>query len=246
MALSMGIERESIREVIEITDLGGPPTINFIRRAKKGIEIENRKLGVFSASFNPLTKAHIEIIEQAEKHDLSEILLVLDKENIDKEIFGASLEERLLMLLRFFDSDEEISIALSSHGLFLDKARALENEYPPATKIVFLVGYDTIVRILDKKYYQDREASLDELFAKSEFLIAGRSDKEEKAIFDLFQREENRRFEHKIGALKIAPYVSSISSTQVRERVKKGEPITGLVPDRIAFLIEEMKLYKET
>ena len=150
MALSMGIERESIREVIEITDLGGPPTINFIRRARKGIETENRKLGVFPSSFNPLTEAHVEIIEEAKKYDPSEILLVLDKENIDKGIFGASLEDRLLVLLLFFDSDDEISIALSSHGLFLDKARALENEYPPATKIVFLVGYDTIVRILDK------------------------------------------------------------------------------------------------
>ncbi len=171
--------KRSICEVIKMTDPSGPPTINFVRRAKKGIETGGQKLGVFPGSFDPLTEAHIEVIAEAREYKLGEILLVLDIVNIDKSTFGASLEDRLLMLLLFFAGDEEISIALSSHGLFLDKVRALQGKYPPATGIVYLVGYDTIVRILDKKYYQDREAAVTELFADSEFLVAGRSGAEE-------------------------------------------------------------------
>ncbi len=237
--------KRSICEVIETTDPGGSPTINFVRRAKKGIETEGQRLGVFPGSFDPLTEAHIEVIAEARKYKLAETLLVVDIKNVDKSAFGASLEERLLMLLLFFEGDEEISIALSSHGLFLDKVRALQGKYPPATRIVYLVGYDTIVRILDKKYYQDREAALTELFADSEFLVAGRSGEEEQAVAALFKKEENRRFGHKIKAVKITPFASTISATGVRHKVKKGEPITGLVPEAIAHLVEQLQLYKE-
>jgi nicotinamide-nucleotide adenylyltransferase len=237
--------KESICEVIRMTDPGGPPTMNFVRRATKGIETGGRKLGVFPGSFDPLTEAHIEVIAEARKYELGEILLVLDIVNIDKSTFGASLEDRLLMLLLFFAGDEEISVALSSHGLFLDKVGALQGKYPPATGIVYLVGYDTIVRILDKKYYRDREAALTELFADSEFLVAGRSGAEEQAVADLLEREENRRFGHKIKAIKITSFASTISATEVRQRTRKGEPITGLVPVAIARLIEQLQLYKE-
>jgi nicotinic acid mononucleotide adenylyltransferase len=235
----------SICEVIKMTDPGGPPTINFVRRANKGIETGGRKLGVFPGSFDPLTEAHIEVIAEARKYKLGEILLVLDIVNIDKSTFGTSLEDRLLMLLLFFASDEGISVALSSHGLFLDKVRALQGRYPPATGIAYLVGYDTILRILDKKYYRDREAALTGLFAGSEFLVAGGSGAEEQAVADLFEREENRRFGHKIKTIKLTPFASTISATEVRQRVKKGEPIAGLVPAATARLIEQLQLYKE-
>jgi nicotinamide-nucleotide adenylyltransferase len=242
----MGIESlgESIREVIEITEPNGPPTINFVKRAKRGIKAEKQKLGVFPSSFNPLTEAHSEIIKRAEEHGMDEILLLLDKRNADKEIFEVSLEDRLLMVLLFFENEEQISIGLSSHALFVDKIEALRRIYPPTTNINFIVGYDTMVRILDKKYYRDREAALDSLFAKSRFLIAKRNDKGRRAIFELFEREENKRFKHRIEILEISPSAASISATEVREKVKKGEPIEGLVPEKIVCLIKEMHLYQ--
>jgi nicotinamide-nucleotide adenylyltransferase len=237
--------RRAITKLIEETDTDGLPSINFLRRAGKGIEGEGQKLVVFPSSFNPLTEAHIEIIEEAREYKLDELLLLLDKSNIDKEVFAASLEDRLLMLLPYFESDEGISIALSSHGLFLDKVRALVKIYPATTEIVFLVGYDTMVRILDKRYYRDREAALDELFGSSRFLVAGRGDKGEEAIFELFHKEENRRFRHKVRVVKLKPFASSISSTQVREMVRQGKSITGLVPHEVLSFIQEMELYKE-
>ena len=230
--------RKVVRKVIKVTNSAGMPQINLVHKAKKGVDGPNQRLGVLPASFDPLTKAHVAIVSEARKWGLDEILLLLDGRNVDKRSFGASLEDRVLLVTSFF-KEEDISIALSSHGLFLEKLRALKRLYPPSTKIYFLVGYDTILRVLDKKYYRDREAALDELFEGSEFLVAGRGDKGEKEILALFEKEENKRFKSKMKTIDIAPF-TFISATETRRRIKRGESLEALVPEEILPLINEI------
>jgi len=230
--------RKVIQNIIGITSSEGMPQINFVQKAKKGVNGPNQKLGVLPASFDPLTKAHVALVSEARKCGLDEILLVLDRSNVDKKSFRASLEDRILLVTSFF-KEEDVSIALSSHGLFLEKLRTLKPLYPPSTKIYFLAGYDTILRVLDKKYYQDREAALDELFGGSEFLVAGRGDKGEKEILSLFEKEENKRFKSKIKTINIAPF-TFISATEIRRRIKRGESLEALVPEDILPLINEI------
>ena len=236
--MEMASVRKVIQNVIEVTNSAGMPQINFVQKSKKGVEGPNQKLGVLPASFDPLTKAHVAIVSEARKRGLDEILLVLDKRSADKKSFKASLEDRILLVTSFF-KEEDVSIALSSHGLFLEKLRALKRLYPSSTRIYFLVGYDTILRVLDKKYYQDREAALDELFEASEFLIAGRGGKGEKEILSLFEKEENRRFKNKVKTLNITPF-AFISATEIRRRIEKGESLEALVPEDVLPLIDEI------
>ncbi|MBI2875927.1 MAG: nicotinate-nicotinamide nucleotide adenylyltransferase [Candidatus Tectomicrobia bacterium] len=228
-------------------------------------------IGIFPGSFNPLTLAHVELIRQAqERFCLEEMILVLDSRAMDKEIFGASLEDRLVMLRLFARAFPHYRIALSSHGRFLDKLQALRQRYPFASvSFYFIVGYDTLVRILDPKYYVDREAALRELFQGSYFLVANRADpaspqppsspaghhceaprpaQDELAggraeIEALLDRKENQAFRDRIAFLPLSSFYASISSTMVRERVARGEEISGLVPPEIHGFIEETKLY---
>ncbi len=232
--------RKLVREVIERSS--EEPQIWFLRRAKERVREPGGKLGIFASAFDPLTKAHLEIIERARAR-VDEILLLADKRNADKEKSFASLEERLLMLLKFFDGWAKISLGLSSHPLFLEKLRALKKVYSPGTSFCFLVGYDTIVRVLDRRYYQDREAALDELFAEGEFLVAPRGSWGKEALLRFLEQGENQKFKEKVGFLEISDFASSISSTQVRERLRKGEHIQELVPRRILELIGELNLY---
>ena len=236
--MEMASLKRAMQKVIEVTNSAGMPQINLVQKAKKGVSGPNQKLGVLPASFDPLTKAHVAIVGEARKWGLDEILLVLDKSNVDKKGFAASLEDRILLVTSFFQ-EEDVSVAVSSHGLFLEKLRALKPLYPPSTKIYFLVGYDTILRVLDKKYYQDREAALDEFFGGSEFLIAGRGDKGEKEILSLFEKEENKRFKSKIKTINIAPF-TFISATEIRRRIEKGESLEALVPEELLPLINEI------
>jgi nicotinamide-nucleotide adenylyltransferase len=236
--MEMASLRRAIRRVMEVTNSAGRPQINLVHKAKKGVDGPNQRLGVLPASFDPLTKAHVAIVSEARKRGMDEILLLLDKRNVDKRSFGASLEDRILLVASFF-KEEDVSVGVSSHGLFMEKLRALRRLYPPSTRIYFLVGYDTILRVLDKKYYQDREAALDELFEGSEFLVAGRGDKGEKEIPSLFEKEENKRFKSKMKTIDIAPF-AFISATEIRRRIKRGESLEALVPEEILPLINEI------
>jgi len=238
--MEMASLRKVIRNIIGVTNSAGMPQINLVQKAKKGVSGPNQKLGVLPASFDPLTKAHVAIVSEARKWGLDEILLVLDRSNVDKKSFAASLEDRILLVTSFFE-EEDVSVALSSHGLFLEKLRALKPLYPPSTKIYFLVGYDTILRVLDRKYYHDREAALDELFEGSEFIIAGRGNKGEEEILFLFEKEENKRFKNNIEFLDITPF-AFVSATEIRRRIEKGESLEALVPREILPLID--RIYK--
>jgi len=46
-----------------------------------------------------------------------------------------------------------IDIAVTKHARFLDKSEELTRHYPNVTEQVYLIGYDTLIRILDTKYY---------------------------------------------------------------------------------------------
>ena len=232
--------RELIRRVLR--ESTGEPRIDFLLRAERGIGEAGGKLGVFASAFDPLTRAHLEILEKAEQR-FDEVLLLADRQNADKQSSYASLEDRLYMLLEFFRDQDRISLGLSSHPLFLDKLRALKKAYPPRTSFHFLAGYDTIVRILDQKYYRDREAALEELFRGSRFLVAPRAGRGEEDLVRLFQMAENERFRERVHLLKISEFASSLSSTLVREKLSRGEDAKDLVPDRILELIKKLKLY---
>lgn len=46
-----------------------------------------------------------------------------------------------------------VDIAITKHARFLDKSGELAQHYPGVQEQVYLTGYDTLVRILDTKYY---------------------------------------------------------------------------------------------
>ena len=234
-----------LRKTIEEMDLEGPPTIHLLSRADDGIKESKGTLGVFPSSFNPITVAHVELMERAvSDFAMDEVLLVLDKKTLDKEVFGATLVDRLLMLLIFCRNTSRISVGLSSHGLFVDKIAALQHIYPQGTGIHFIVGFDTITRVLDKKYYDDRERALEKLFGECSFLATNRGKQSIQDIDRLLERKENRKYARNVRTFMISDFLASISSTQVRDSIERGEDITQLVPSEIEEFISETGLYK--
>lgn len=56
-----------------------------------------------------------------------------------------------------------VDVAVTKHARFLDKAKELETHYEGVDEFVFLVGFDTLVRIFDIKYYPEDRHRLDGL-----------------------------------------------------------------------------------
>jgi len=235
-----------INRIIEDTPTDGTPVISYV---KSPVKQHDRpvKLGVFPSSFNPLTKAHTALLKKSiKKFRLDEVLLLLDKENVDKkEITGALLEDRLLILNDIYKNDPAISTGLSSHGLFLDKIVAIRRNYGEKATIYFIVGYDTIVRILDEKYYNNRQESLKRLFYNCSFIVANRSDKTTEDIEILFRKKENSSYKNSIFLIKLSPELAKISSTLIREHEKNSQPMETYVPKTVNIFIKETGLYEQ-
>ena len=220
-------------------------TIILIRRAPHGISGGKGRLGIFPASFNPPTLAHAALIREARKRaKLDEVLVLLDIRAMDKEPIDAKPEDRLAMMEKTFRRDPRISIGLSNRGLFLKKIEPLRRDYPPPVQFFFIVGFDTILRVMDKKYYLNRKRSLDELFAGCHFLVANRGDLEQRAFEIISRKRENKRYLDKISYFTLPPRFSSFSSSLVRERIARGQPVDQWVPAALLSFLGEKGLYK--
>jgi nicotinamide-nucleotide adenylyltransferase len=221
-------------------------SILLVRKAPCGIPGTRGHLGIFPASFNPPTRAHLALIRKAMRFgDLDEIFVLLDAQAMDKKIIGAGLEDRVIMLKQLFQRDQKISIGISNRGLFIEKLAPLRRLYPSAAEFTFIAGFDTILRVLDRKYYEAPKASLDALFKRSGFLVANRGEQDQERFETLVEDPDNHKYKNKIYSLPLSKEFSSISSSLVRKRLREGRPIDDLVPYPIRIFIKQKGLYAE-
>lgn len=221
------------------------PTLKFSHRASQGITRSGQRLGVFSGSFNPPTIAHVRLCQQAQTAlGLDEVLLLLAVVNVDKPLFGFPLEERLAMMVAIAKERSDWSVALCSHGRFVEKADAVVKAYPDGTGIWFLVGYDTLVRIFERRFYTDMDMyqALQRLFAPARLAVMPRADADEAAVRQFLGRLDVAPFSDRIVLLPTDPSTRWVSSTLVREKLERGEPIDDLVPEPVAKLLQNKRL----
>jgi nicotinamide-nucleotide adenylyltransferase len=125
-----------------------------------------RTICVLDSSFNPPNLAHQTIVQRALKHfsttdDSTALLLLFATKNADKASPQSILDYcHRLDMMELFAQDvgcDKTSIGLTSHAKFIDKFTCLKKRYPSASRIVFLTGFDTFMRIIDPRYYGGHE-----------------------------------------------------------------------------------------
>ncbi|OGP62699.1 MAG: hypothetical protein A2170_04140 [Deltaproteobacteria bacterium RBG_13_53_10] len=219
-------------------------SILLVRKAPQGISQNRGRLGIFPASFNPPTRAHLALIRKARRLcHLDEVLVLLDAQAMDKKIIGTDLEDRVIMLKRLFQKDPKVSIGISNRGLFVEKMVPLRKVYPSPISFTFIVGFDTILRVLDRRYYKNLKKSLDKLFKESHFLVGNRDERDQETYESFFQHSDNEKYKKGISFLVLPKEFSSISSSLVRDRLREGKPVRKLVPFPVLRFIEETGLY---
>jgi nicotinamide-nucleotide adenylyltransferase len=158
-------------------------------------------LYVLDSSFNPPTLAHRHIACSAVLENWrtpSRLLLLLATQNADKPSKPASFEDRLIMmqlcaqdLLAFLESKipsvdigklPVVDIGVTKKPYFVDKAVEIETAgvYPQSLEQVHLTGYDTLIRILNTKYYPPDHtlAPLEPFLSKHRLRVTVRPDSE--------------------------------------------------------------------
>lgn len=236
---------DELRRVIDGLDPAGSPQAALVRRAPEGIRGPGGTLGVMSASFNPPTRAHLRMTEEAGRLcGLDEVLFVLARTNVDKGLYGAPLEARLLMIDALARPRPSCSVAAVSHPRFVDKAAALKPLYPAGVDICFIVGYDTLVRLFDPRYYADLPTELRRMFASCRFVAANRGEHTAEAVRRFLERPECRGFADRIAVMELDTRHAGLSSSEVRERLRRGEAVDDLVPEEVERVIRQMGLYR--
>lgn len=229
-------------QLFEALDPAGQPRIEIVHKARD----VGKRLGIFSGSFNPMSVAHTALAEQAmTQFQLDELLLLLAKANVDKDIFGLPLAARLVTLKRYAESRPDISVGASSHGRYIDKITALNALYPQQTEFHFIVGYDTLIRIFDAKYYTDFDAELQELFPACRFIAANRAEADAETIDAFMSQPATRPYAPFVSTLALPVAYAEISSTEIRQRLEQGETIRHLVPLAVAELLEVGSIYSQ-
>ena len=226
-------------ELFNRLDPLAPPQIALVHRAAPPILKRGKKLGIFSGSFNPLTLAHTRMVEDTvAKYQLDELLLLLAKANVDKGVFGLPLAARLLTVKKYAESRQAFSVGVSSHGRYIDKVAALKSMFPPDTEFHFIIGYDTLVRIFDTKYYTDFHTELQELFVSARFIVANRAEADIQTIASFMAQPDTQQYTCYVSSVLLPDVYAYISSTQVRELLVRGEAIEHLVPPSILAMLD--------
>ncbi|MDE0689917.1 MAG: hypothetical protein OXI61_17270 [Candidatus Poribacteria bacterium] len=230
---------EGYTELFNRLNPAASPRIELIHRAESAISEPGKRLGIFSGSFNPLTLAHTKMIEDTiAEYQLEELLLLLAKANVDKTVFGLPLAARLLTLKRYTENREKFSVGVSSHGRYIDKVTALKVILPPETQFHFIIGYDTLVRIFDPKYYTDFHTELGELFVDARFIVANRAEADVETIVSFMDQPEIRQYAPYVSCLLLPDVYAYMSSTEVRELLERGEAIEHLVPPSLLAMLD--------
>lgn len=185
------------------------------------------RLGILAGSFNPPTLAHLELAEAAFQWGLDEIVFVVPRVFPHKTYTGATLEQRIEML-HMAAPQIPHSIASTSQGLFVDIARECRGHFGAQTRLSFVCGRDAAERVLGWDY--GHPGAVEEMLREFELLVAPR-------VGHFSPPPEHR---HRIHALNLGPGHDRVSSTEVRERIARGEPWEDLVPEKIRERVSQI------
>jgi nicotinate (nicotinamide) nucleotide adenylyltransferase len=244
------MQHERLSEVIARAQTSSEPVIEFLERSR----IQGSRVGVFASSFNPLTSAHVELMLRAIRtYELDEVLALAGVANADKRSYECPLEDRLAMLLLAFGDVPAMSIGVSSHAYFVDVVEGLEHLYPTETEFYFILGFDTFERVLDlegryipryHRSFPDRNEALRFLLERSRLIVAGRAGAADPEVGALI-RNEAREIAERILYLEIPSEIAARSATEVRDLIRSGQSIAGLVPPVVETYIAQRGIYRK-
>ncbi|HEU4390726.1 MAG TPA: nicotinate-nicotinamide nucleotide adenylyltransferase [Blastocatellia bacterium] len=210
------------------------------------------RLGVFSSSFNPVTRAHTALVESASAaFALDHVLALASDKNADKRSYDVSLRQRLEMMLLAFTDSAHVSIGVTSHAFFADMIDALLGFASPGTGIYFILGFDTLERVVDSdgkylgRYYRQFSTSDDALrylLSYSHLIVANRG----AAGRDDLLRVTGllpARLRGQVFQLDLPGDLAEISATTVRSLAGSGKDLSGFVPERVGEYIKANGLY---
>lgn len=199
--------------------------------------IDAPRVGVLGGTFDPVHNGHLHIARSLRQAlDLDRIVWVPAGRPPHKAGQIVSSDRDRIAMLRLalaespFDEISTVDIDRAGPSYTADSLELLQEQLAPA-RLVFLIGEDSL-RDLPTWHDPDR------IVAAAELAVAGRPgiDADLEAVARTIPSISER--------VHIVPMEElATSSSEIRQRVRAGEPLSGLVPPAVAEYIRNHALY---
>ena len=158
---------------------------------------------ILSGSFNPLHEGHIELLKASSKEFKKNPLFEISIKNVDKSE------------INFNDLMDRINQFKSLGKLVVTNSEKFEEKSKIFKESIFVIGYDTALRLVDNKYYNDDFRKSLKIIEKNNcsFLVSGRF------INKKYKNPNNINFEgydYLFNILSEEKFRIDISSTELR------------------------------
>ncbi|MFZ3131418.1 MAG: nicotinate-nucleotide adenylyltransferase [Desulfosporosinus sp.] len=200
-----------------------------------------KRLGIMGGTFDPIHYGHLVAAEMARtKFNLNKVLFIpsgtpphKDRSDITAAGLRFEMVERAIQDNPAFDISA-LELGRKGPSYTVDTLRVLHRTWPEH-KLYFITGSDALRQIFSWR-------EVEEILMMTEFIGAARPGFDASDFLLQVQKEcpETQGRIHYIEVPALA-----ISSTDIRARVKRGQPIRYLLPEPVRLYIQQHGLYSE-
>jgi nicotinate-nucleotide adenylyltransferase len=216
-----------------------------------------RRIAAFGGTFDPIHNGHTEVVRAIVGYFSLEQLLIVPAHrppHKDPRAIADAYHRYTMAVLATLDEPRvmvsTVEVEAPDRPYTFETAERLRGVLDPTTRLFFVIGADSFEEI---NTWREPER----LFSSADLIVVTRPGHDVKpghldervrsTIVDL----RGQRGRPEIGKdlkehhIYLTDYVNvDISSTEIRQRVREGESIDGLVPPRVAEYIKKYELYR--
>ncbi len=198
---------------------------------------QKQRIGIMGGTFDPIHFGHLVTAEAARhRFSLDRVIFVPSGHPPHKQNRPVTPgSERLMMTLlatvanaHFIVSDWEVGRPQMSYTY--DTMQAFHREYGEQAELFFITGADAVLEIMQWR-------KIDELTDFCSFIAATRPG------YRLGDAALSAKLAEKVAFMEVPAL--AISSSDIRRRVRQGEPIKYLLPETVEMYIYKHGLYRE-
>ncbi len=219
------------------------PGLLLTERRRKTINVHmNERIGIFGGSFNPIHRAHLTMAAKVvERFQLCKLLLMPSRQPPHKSSDDLATGADRLAMCQLAAADEErievtdLELGRQGPSYTVDSLQDLRVEYPQA-ELLLVIGADML-----KIFHQ--WVAFEQIHALVRLVTFPRPGVDLGELPELREALGDAAVERLLGdVLDVEPM--EVSSTDVRNRVRAGQPIEHLVPPAVADYIARHNLYR--
>jgi nicotinic acid mononucleotide adenylyltransferase len=173
-------------------------------------------------AFDPPTRAHVAVLSAAARSVDAPGAFCMTKVLLDRGDDELLTPRQRLRLLDVLSRSRGFGLVLANRGTYVDADRAMRASGIDAT---FVIGSDKLEQLADPSFYPDGERGVAATFAEVRLLVVPRPGAEVRRK-DVIVLDPAEAFENQAE--------TTISSTEVRRRVRAGESVDAFVPPEVA------------